>query len=77
MDKKCGTCKYHDVDGFYEYYGKNADGMGDMGFCRRMPPLPDISRLINADSPRNEIFVFKVFPETGENDWCGEWASDN
>lgn len=77
MNKKCSTCKFHDVEGCYDFYGKNADGMGDIGFCRRLPPMPDLSRLSilkdNKEITRDEVFVFAVFPETLEDEWCGEW----
>jgi hypothetical protein len=69
----CQTCQWHDVDGLYNFYGKRAEGMGDLGFCRRYPPRPSVERLENVES-RMANFVFGDFPETAEDDWCGEWS---
>jgi len=69
----CDTCKWHDVDGLYKFYGAKADGMGDLGFCRRYPPRPNVERLNNGE-PRVNKLVFGDFPETGEDEWCGEWS---
>jgi hypothetical protein len=73
----CGNCRWHDVDGFYAFYRGNAEGMGDMGFCRCGPPLPDFTRLLTPGMEtvlRTELLVFAVWPETSEEAWCGAWA---
>lgn len=74
----CANCVWHDVDGLYEFYGKNAEGIGDLGFCRRMPPVPGVWRLGDGNLPngRVEHFVFAEWPETQEDDFCGEWAKE-
>jgi hypothetical protein len=75
---RCGTCRWHDVEGFYAFYKQNADGMGDMGFCRQRPPLPDLTRLIGPvaeNAYRSDIFVFALWPETDETEWCGAWEA--
>jgi len=72
----CATCRWHDVEGFYAFYGQNADGMGNMGFCRKAPPLPDFTRLMGPvvqDADRIDLFVFALWPETDDTDWCGAW----
>jgi len=72
----CGTCRWHDVDGFYAFYRSNAEGMGDMGFCRKAPPLPDFTRLLglkDEHTARTDVFVFALWPETTEQEWCGGW----
>jgi hypothetical protein len=78
-ERRCGTCRWHDVEGFYRHYKENAEGMGDMGFCRRAPPLPDFivrwSVLQRGGNPSEE-FVWAVWPETSEEDWCGEWQAE-
>jgi len=70
----CDTCHWHDVDGLYKMYGTNAEGMGNLGFCRRNPPLPGQWRI--GDDPhtgRVDYFMFVDWPETSEDDFCGEW----
>ena len=57
----CGTCRWHDVDGFYALYGKNADGMGDIGFCRQRPPLPDMTRCPFHKSCTSTLWVKNVY----------------
>jgi len=71
----CETCKWHDVHAFYEMYGERADGMGDMGICRRNPPIPGVWRLarLKEDQAREDEFIFAEWPETSEEDFCGEW----
>ena len=75
-DRCCGLCRWHDVEGFYAFYGANAQGMGDMGFCRKAPPLPDVTRLLHPslhEAARTDVFVFALWPETSEDEWCGAW----
>ena len=70
----CQTCRWHDVDGLYKFYGKNADGMGDFGFCRRFPPRVGRNKLEDDESlSRFDYFLFSDWPETVEEEWCGEW----
>jgi hypothetical protein len=70
----CNTCRWHDVDGLYKMYRKNAEGMGNLGFCRRNPPLPGQWRIgDDPDAGRIDYFMFADWPETCENDFCGEW----
>jgi len=75
-DRCCGTCRWHDVKGFAAFYRE--DGMGEMGFCRKAPPLPDVTRLLHPgvhEAPRDDIFVFAFWPETDEGEWCGAWEA--
>jgi hypothetical protein len=75
-DRCCATCRWHDVVGFYAFYKTNARGMGEMGFCRKAPPLPDLTRLLHPgvqEASRDDVFVFALWPETNEDDWCGAW----
>src|SRR5262249_48959464 len=75
-DHCCGTCRWHDVAGFYAFYRANAEGMGDVGFCRKAPPLPDLRRLLHRGvqgASRIDIFVFALWPETDATEWCGAW----
>jgi hypothetical protein len=77
-ERRCGTCRWHDVKGFHQYYREAAAHIQDLGFCRRQPPLPDFTRLLLADQltiDRREVFVFALWPETAAADWCGEWQS--
>src|SRR6266540_6856199 len=77
-ERVCGTCRWHDVDGFYALYRDNARGMDDMGFCRQRPPLPDLTRLLHPavqDAARTDVFVFALWPETTAEEWCGAWEA--
>ena len=75
--QRCENCRWHDVDGLYKMYRENADGMGNLGFCRRRPPIPGQWR-IPTDDPyvaRVDYFMFADWPETSEDDFCGEWEA--
>jgi hypothetical protein len=75
---RCGTCRWHDVVGFQQYYGEAVARMPGRGYCRRNPPLPDFTRLLQANQlqiERQEVFVFAFWPETAAEDWCGEWQA--
>jgi hypothetical protein len=82
-ERCCGTCRWHDVEGYYAYHGQDAEGMGAMGFCRRVPPMPDFIRrwhtwqqgLRQGDAPAQ--FAFAVWPETRPDEWCGEWQAQD
>ena len=77
-ERRCDTCRWHDVEGFHRYYGDTAAHIKDRGFCRRRPPLPDFTRLLLAHQltiERREVFVFALWPETAGADWRGEWQS--
>lgn len=68
---RCGSCRWHDVRGLYEFHaGVAREGMGGLGFCRRRPPQFDPS-----NEPRTEDSAWGVWPETGEADWCGDWET--
>ena len=78
--QRCGTCRWHDVEGFSVLYKENADDMGGMGFCRQRPPLPDFTRLLDPvgeHAARHDIFVFALWPETKATDWCGAWEAQD
>ena len=78
--QRCGTCRWHDVEGFSALYKENADDMGGMGFCRQRPPLPDFTRLLDPvgeHAARHDIFVFALWPETKATDWCGAWEAQD
>jgi hypothetical protein len=79
-NRRCGTCRWHDVDGFYRFYGTSAEGFGDYGYCRRTPPMPDIvpllARFQDKEALATAYVVGAVWPETAEDEWCGEWAQD-
>jgi hypothetical protein len=75
-DRCCGTCRWHDVEGFAAVYGPKAEDMGEVGFCRQAPPLPDFTRLLHPEvqeGSRTDVFVFALWPETTDNEWCGAW----
>jgi hypothetical protein len=77
-DLTCDTCRWHDVHGFSRFYGKTIAGHRDVGFCRRRPPWPDITRLLHPslqEEPRYKVMVFALWPETQGEDWCGEWQA--
>ena len=77
-DRMCRTCRWHDVKGFAQFYGKAITGHPDLGFCRRNPPSPDFTRLLHPDlreEPRYQVMVFAFWPETLGTDWCGEWEA--
>lgn len=77
-ERRCGTCRWHDVEGFRRYYRDAGASVEDRGFCRRHPPWPDFTRLLLADQlriDRNEVFVFAFWAETAAEDWCGEWQA--
>jgi hypothetical protein len=72
----CGSCRFHDVAGLYDMYRTGADGMGNLGFCRRYPPRPRQPPLAAEREKwtRTDYMVFGEYPETSEDEWCGEWA---
>lgn len=70
----CINCKFHDVEGFYKNAGSEADGWGDVGYCRRMPPLLIASRS-EQEGNAMEAAVNTTWPVTDENDWCGEFQA--
>jgi hypothetical protein len=76
-NRRCATCRWHDVAGLHAFYGKNTDGLSDVGYCRRRPPAVDYGYLLrqlqHLDRSREEFFVYAVFPETAPEDWCGAW----
>lgn len=77
-ERRCSTCRWYDVEGFHRYYGDAAAHIKDRGFCRRWPPLPDITRLLVADQlriDRRDVFVYALWPEPAAGDWCGEWQT--
>ena len=77
-DRCCGTCRWHDVKGFRAFYGTDARDMGDMGLCRKAPPLPDVTRLLHPrlqEAARTDVFVFALWPETSDDEWCGAWEA--
>jgi hypothetical protein len=80
-NRRCGACRWHDVDGFLTTHN-DKQGDGDVGLCRRHPPTP---QSIPYDWPtdeqqdqegirsRSEFVVFGDWPETFDVAWCGEW----
>ena len=80
-ERRCGTCRWHDSEGFDRYHGKITGGMADMGFCRRFPPMPDFIRrwhmwqASQASTEAPDELVFRIWPETGDHAWCGEWQA--
>jgi hypothetical protein len=74
----CGTCRWHDMQGFAQFYGQTLAEHREMGFCRRHPPWPDFTRLLDPslrEEPRYKVMVFAFWPETQAHDWCGEWQA--
>jgi hypothetical protein len=74
----CRTCRWHDMQGFAQFYGQALAGHEEVGFCRRHPPSPDFTRLLHPsfrEEPRYKIMVFAFWPETQGADWCGEWQA--
>jgi hypothetical protein len=80
-ERRCGTCRWHGIEGFDRYHGENAEGLGDMGFCLRFPPMPEFIRhwhMWQKAEQSHDIpdeIVFAVWPETSVEDWCGEWQT--
>ena len=77
-DRTCRTCRWHDVRGFTQFYGKRITEFREGGFCRRLPPWPDFTRLMHPslqEEPRYKVMVFAFWPETQGDDWCGEWQA--
>ena len=66
----CGSCKWHDVAGLYDFHKEHADGLGDLGWCRRLPPTP----YINPEQSRISSINWGEWPATGQDDWCGSWT---
>ena len=78
-ERRCETCRWHDIEGFARHHGE--DDPGGLGFCRRFPPLPDFIRrwaiwqkTEQANEPMENL-VFGIWPETSDEDWCGEWQA--
>jgi hypothetical protein len=77
-DRTCGTCRWHDMKGFAQFYGQAIAAPEEVGFCRRYPPSPDFTRLLHPslrEEPRYKVMVFAFWPETQGADWCGEWQA--
>ena len=77
-ERTCRTCRWHDMQGFVQFYGQALAGHEGVGFCRRHPPSPDFTRLLHPslrEEPRYKIMVFAFWPETQGADWCGEWEA--
>jgi hypothetical protein len=80
-ERRCGTCRWHDVDGFYRHHGSDAEGLGDVGFCRAQLPLPAFVHLwymwkkAEQQDDLPDKFVWAVWPETHEDDWCRAWEA--
>ncbi len=74
----CRSCRWHDVQGFTQFYGQTIAEYRDVGFCRRNPPWPDFTRLLHPnlrEEPRYKVMVFALWPETQGGDWCGAWQA--
>jgi hypothetical protein len=72
----CATCRWHDEQGFSQFYGRTMAEYHGAGFCRRHPPWPDFTRLLHPslrEEPRYNVMVFALWPETQGEDWCGDW----
>ena len=80
-ERRCGTCRWHDQEGYARYHGPDAEGLGNSGFCRRFPPMPDFIRRwhiwqkTEQSNEPMENLVFGIWPETDFDDWCGEWQA--
>ena len=42
-EQPCGSCRWHDQEGYARYHGPDAEGLENSGFCRRFPPYPTSS----------------------------------
>lgn len=49
---------------FYEAFGER-----NTGFCHRYPPVP-------VPDPEEDGVPFWFFPETNEDQWCGEYRHE-
>lgn len=74
LKQTCGSCRFHDTDGFLEIYVGCQTNAG-VGLCRRVPPMPDVLRTITSLSSNWDwpIAGNAIYPETAADDWCGEW----
>lgn len=75
----CGSCRWHDVAGVYAGSQPWAQGMGNVGFCRRNPPV--ILPWHHADRDDQNLQIedeafHSTWPITQEQDWCAEWLED-
>lgn len=63
-DWVCVTCVFYDADHFE---------------CRRHPPLRLPRRFSSEASAGNRVREENIifgWPQTGPNDWCGDWKDD-
>jgi hypothetical protein len=77
--RHCGSCRFHDVAGVYAKFPSEAEGGGNIGYCRFGPPT-----LINVwDGTETELTGFDYafggvyWRITQEKEWCGQWQEDH
>lgn len=65
----CKTCRFWSFD---RHLAKpEPDGSAAVGLCRRRSPSP---RCLHGDGVDGDGQVLAaIWPETNDNDWCGEW----
>lgn len=79
-NRRCGTCRYHDRDGLLNSDRGSADHTsGIRGFCRRATPIAiRVPYVLEPEEEKDrkpwDFLVTHSWPETKDDEWCGEWA---
>jgi hypothetical protein len=74
---QCRDCQ------FWEEFLMRGEGMPARGFCLRYPPVPIGRTDSSTEGQRGEYrdviatSVSPEWPETRENEWCGEYRKDD
>lgn len=69
-ERRCETCEFW---GRFSVHSPAAEGLANWGECRRRAPTvmsPSMVALKHDDGTEERLF--SAFPQTAEDDWCGE-----
>ena len=72
-NRKCENCKFW---GRFSKHSPLPEGVSNWGECRKWAPIvmsPSIFTLSNENGTEQQLF--SAFPQTAEDDWCGEHKS--